>query len=193
MLFKLYRLENSILPSISVGTPLQVAGRYLQVRTVCNTRRSPAMPALSRISGLCTRPSVPMMKLTLTLWPCAAEVNSGSGVVRASGGWTSSQAGRELTWVTSTNWEARASVLDTRLSRCSKVSDRRRGAGVVAATATTGIINHRIAGQVRRCMNLVPLGLFAFEWANVGPFAVLSISLLWNMLQAQSGGADISW
>ncbi len=91
-----YRLENSTLPSVSVGTPLHVAGRYLHVRTVCRTRRSPASPALSSISGLCTRPSVPMMKLTLTLRPFAAVVKSGSGVVSACGGSTAAQAGREL-------------------------------------------------------------------------------------------------
>ena len=61
------RRENSILPSASVGTPLQVAGRYRQARTVCRTLRSPTRPTLCRIRGLCTRPSAPTIKLTLTL------------------------------------------------------------------------------------------------------------------------------
>jgi hypothetical protein len=60
-----FPLENSILPSVSVGTPLQVAGRNLQLRTARKTLRSAIAPALSRIRGLLTRPSVPMMKLTL--------------------------------------------------------------------------------------------------------------------------------
>ena len=148
-----YRLENSILPSVSVGTPLQVAGRYLQVRTVSRTWRSPASPALSRMSGLCTRPSVPMMKLTLTFLPWADGVKSGSGVVRASGGRTSSQSGRELMWRTSTNCEARVSVRDIRLSRCASVADETRGAGVLTAKATAGTTT-RIAGQRRRGMSV---------------------------------------
>src|ERR1700746_3067358 len=111
-----YWLENSTLPSVSVGTPLHVAGRYLQVRTVCNTRRSPATPALSRMSGLCTRPSVPMMKLTFTLRPFAALLKRGSGVVSACGACTSAHAGTELTCGTSTYCDARLSVRATRLS-----------------------------------------------------------------------------
>src|SRR5580693_1207647 len=90
------RRENSIFPSASVGTPLQVAGRYRQARTVCSTLRSPAEPALCRIRGLRTRPSAPMMKLTLTFSPASLGTIRGLGVVKACGGWVSSQRGRAL-------------------------------------------------------------------------------------------------
>src|SRR5438309_8157952 len=97
------RLENSILPSVSVGTPLQVAGRYLQKRTVRNTLRSPVGPALSSMSGLCTRPSIPMMKLTFTFVPSFAAGSMGLGVARASGGCVSSHRERASACSTSSN------------------------------------------------------------------------------------------
>ncbi len=93
-----------------MGTPLQVAGRYRQARTVRSTLRSPAGPPLCRIRGLCTRPSAPMMKLTLTLSPASIGTSSGSGVVNASGGWVSSQRERALECGTLLNSVARAGV-----------------------------------------------------------------------------------
>src|ERR1700730_18010610 len=101
------RLENSILPSVSVGTPLQVAGRYLQKRTVRKTLRSPVGPALSSMSGLCTRPSIPMMKLTFTFVPSLAAGRRGLGVARASGGCVSSHRERASACCTSLNCELR--------------------------------------------------------------------------------------
>jgi hypothetical protein len=111
------RRENSIFPSASVGTPLQVAGRYRQARTVCSTLRSPERPALCRIRGLCTRPSAPMMKLTLTFSPASVGTSSGLGVVKACGGWVSSQRERALECGTLLNSEARVGVLKTWCSR----------------------------------------------------------------------------
>src|ERR1700733_10733877 len=52
---------------------------------------SSAGPALSRISGECTRPSVPMIKLTLTLVSESMMLISGFGVASSSGGSEASQ------------------------------------------------------------------------------------------------------
>src|ERR1035437_1401811 len=57
-------------------------------------------------------------------------------------------------WGTSTNWEARVRVLETWLSRCSKVPDRRRGEGVATAKAVMGSTNNKTAGQVRGGISL---------------------------------------
>src|SRR5215469_3065261 len=56
-----------------------------------------------------------MMKLTFTLRPPVPAVNRGSGVVSSSGGRTNSQSGREFTWRTSTNCEARIRILEMSL------------------------------------------------------------------------------
>src|SRR5579864_8640413 len=88
-----------------------------------------------------------MMKLTFTLLPWDAGAKSGSGVVRGSGGRTSSQAGCKLTWGTSTNWEARASGFETLLSRSARVADRGRGAGVTIAKAAKGSIDNKAASH----------------------------------------------
>jgi hypothetical protein len=90
-------LENSVLPSVSVGTPLQVAGRNFQLRTTRKTLRSAIAPALSRIRGPLTCPSVPMMKLTLIRLRSLG-VKSGSGAMRAWGGSTSSHR-EALVWI----------------------------------------------------------------------------------------------
>lgn len=92
-----YWLENSTFPSISVGIPSQVAGRYLQLRTTESTSRSPDRPALSKINGLCTRPSVPIIKLTFTRCPYAGITSRGVGVVKACGSCTSWHTARALT------------------------------------------------------------------------------------------------
>ena len=180
-----YRLENSTLPSVSVGTPLHVAGRYLHVRTVCKTRRSPATPALSRISGLCTRPSVPMMKLTLTLRPFAAVVKRGSGVVSASGGSTAAHAGRELICGTSMYCAARRSVFDTCLSRCSGVAE----CGLLTDTLppeTAGRSINKIPGQMRQPMNPYPRRSSIIQplaAANLRPQLAILTSFIFNGLR----------
>src|ERR1700675_527709 len=112
------RRENSIFPSASVGTPLQVAGRYRQVRTVRRMLRSPACPALCRISGLCTRPSVPTMKLTFTIVPVPAATRMGSGVVSACGSRVSSQRALALTCGTSLYSTTPLGIFQTRRSFC---------------------------------------------------------------------------
>ena len=53
--------------------------------------RSSVGPALSRMRGECTRPSVPMMKLTRTFELGSAMSSSGFGVARGSGGSEASQ------------------------------------------------------------------------------------------------------
>jgi len=74
-----------MLPSASVGTPLHMAGRYRQERTAFSTLRSGDEPALSRIRGLCTLPSVPMMKLTLIVALKSGVSSKGFGVASGSG------------------------------------------------------------------------------------------------------------
>src|SRR5579862_3748112 len=90
-----------------------------------------------------------MMKLTFTLLPWAAGAKSGSGVVRGSGGRTSSQAGCRLTWGTSTNWEARARGLETLLSRSVRVADRGRSTGATMAKAGSGTVDNKAESQTR--------------------------------------------
>lgn len=53
--------------------------------------RSSLGPALSRMRGECTRPSVPMMKLTRTFELGSAMSSSGFGVAKGSGGSEASQ------------------------------------------------------------------------------------------------------
>lgn len=144
------RRENSIFPSASVGTPLQVAGRYRQPRTVCNTLRSPAGPALCRIRGLRTRPSAPMMKLTLTLRPASTGASNGSGVVKACGGCVSSQRERALVCGMLLNSAARVGVLNTWCSRSVKKAWLRRGGGTCTEAALeAGSARIRNQGQMR--------------------------------------------
>src|ERR1700691_263968 len=123
------RRENSIFPFASVGTPVQGPGRYRQAPTGCSTLRSPAGPALCRIRGLCTRPSAPMMKLTLTLIPASVGTSSGLGVVKACGGWVSSQRERALECGTLLNSEARVGALKTWCSRSVRTARLKRGLG----------------------------------------------------------------
>lgn len=166
------RRENSIFPSASVGTPLQVAGRYRHVRTVRKTLRSPAGPALCRIRGLCTRPSAPMMKLTLTFCPAPAGISSGSGVVSACGGLVSSHRARALTCGTSLNSAARAGVLQAWCSRSVMTLWRRRGVGTCTeALLTAGSATIRSQGQMRMRWNspvLTGIGLLYLNHRQVG-------------------------
>jgi len=128
-----------------------VAGRYFHVRTVRRTLRSRVVPALSRIRGLCTRPSVPMIKLTFTFALATLRIISGAGVVRAWGGWTSPQPeGAAAVWGMSLNVEALASGRQATSSRCGSVAGRT--VGMVALTlAKASADTARIkTGQRRR-------------------------------------------
>jgi len=93
------------------------------------------------MSGLWTRPSVPTIKLTLTLLLRLEKVKRGSGVVRGCGGRVFSQT--ERIRGTATNWAARISCLEIWGSLCSKVADRICGGKVVTASIATGIARSR--------------------------------------------------
>lgn len=95
--------------------------------------RSPVAPALSRMSGLWTRPSIPMMKLTFTFALVADRVIKGEGVVRAWGGSTCPQLeGDAVTWGTSLNCAAWTSGLQATSSRSARVAGRTVGTGAFA-------------------------------------------------------------
>ena len=70
--------------------------------------RSSAGPALSRISGECTRPSVPMMKLTLTRVSGSIMLSSGLGVAKGSGGSEASQVVPALACTMAAKLESRS-------------------------------------------------------------------------------------
>jgi hypothetical protein len=53
-------------------------------------------------------------------------------------------------WATPTNCEARVNVLETWLSRCSKINDRELVKGVPTANASAGSAIKRNAGQLLR-------------------------------------------
>src|SRR5581483_1573323 len=77
--------ENSTFASNSVGTPLQVAGRYRQCRTTSRTARSFHSSPPRSTNALCTRPSTPTTKLTIT-FSSASDESERLGVAKASGG-----------------------------------------------------------------------------------------------------------
>jgi len=181
------RRENSIFPSASVGTPLQVAGRYRQVRTVRSTLRSPAGPALCRIRGLCTRPSAPTMKLTFTFDPAPAGTSRGSGVVSACGGRVSSQRERALTCGMSLNSAARRGVFQSWRSRSTKTAwcwrgdgtwtEAVLGAGSVRINSQGQIRSMREAFQARRCRSCTFLHRQLRGQLNAGISILLSVYL----------------
>ena len=74
---------------------MQVAGRYRQLRTALKALPASDKPALSRMKGLCTRPSVPMIKLTLSLVSGSIRSSMGFGVAIGSGTAVSAQ----LVWL----------------------------------------------------------------------------------------------
>src|ERR1017187_4927069 len=102
-----------MLPSASVGTPLHRAGRYRQERTALSTLRSGEEPALSRIKGLCTRPSVPMMKLTLIFELKSGVSSNGFGVAKGSGACAASQPVRAVVCGTAAKRESRIADVHT--------------------------------------------------------------------------------
>src|SRR5262249_7161735 len=126
--------------------------------TACNTCQSPVRPELSRMSGLWTRPSVPMMKLIFTLCPYDEAANNGLDVDSACGGWASSHEGLSLMLATVANCEARCMMGDISYSGVNKLVVCRLGAGVFAEKAQTLTVSKRIAGQMRRCMKFTPSG-----------------------------------
>ena len=72
-------------------------------------------------------------------------------------------------WATPTNCEARVSVLETWLSRCSKISDRELVKGVATANASAGSAIEKNAAQVLRSILLVISPKAKLEVANLRP------------------------
>jgi hypothetical protein len=72
---------------------------------VFNTALSSEDPALSRMRGLWTLPSVPMIKLTVILASASGSSINGFGVASACGGWVASQ-GEWVVCGTAANSEA---------------------------------------------------------------------------------------
>jgi len=69
--------------------------------------RSSDGPALSRMRGECTRPSVPMMKLTLTRALNSAISSNGFGVANGSGGCEASHSVAAVACSIAANFESR--------------------------------------------------------------------------------------
>src|SRR5271165_3822694 len=95
--------------------------------------RSSAGPKPSRIRGLCTRPSVPMMKLTVTALVEPGASSNGFGVAKASGGCAASQLARAAARAMVEKLELRTATTPSLRSRSAKV--RAEGTGI-AGTST---------------------------------------------------------
>jgi hypothetical protein len=90
---------------------------------VSRMARSSLAPALSRMSGECTRPSVPMMKLTLTRVLGSAISSNGFGVAKGSGGAEASQSVVAAACSMAANFESRSGETHTWRSRAANVND----------------------------------------------------------------------
>src|ERR1700680_2804532 len=98
--------------------------------------RSSAGPALSRMRAECTRPSVPIMKLTLTLVLGSAISSNGFGVAKGSGGCEASQFVAAVACSIAANLESRSAEAHIWPSRAASVDvvgrARTRKSGLIA-------------------------------------------------------------
>ena len=124
-----------------IGLVVVVAGAMLpKMHSVSRTARMSWFPALCKISGLCTRPSVPTIKLTWIFTSGSTLSRMGFGVVSASGACVFSQRLLVVVWGTSANSE---SCTGNRQIFCSLAcrdvpSIARDRTGVVAAVTAKG-------------------------------------------------------
>ena len=180
------RRENSIFPSASVGTPLQVAGRYRQVRTVRSTLRSPDGSSTLQNQRTVHAAVGADNKADFDFESCFDRNRQRIGRSQSfRGGWVSSQRGRALTWGMSVNSAARVGVLKIWCSRSAK-SDwlRRRRGTCTEAVLDAGIARIRSQGQMRcigetfqvkRKLLLVPFYWHVWCQAEKGLSILLSI------------------
>src|SRR5580658_6851381 len=146
--------------------------------------RSSAGPALSRIRAEWTRPSVPIMKLTLTLALESAVSSNGFGVAKGSGGREASQSLPALGRSIAANFESRSGEDHIRRSRTAKFEDvgcarsPRPELAVEARQLAETTATRRSEHNLRTCMSQNSGSYRAIRM----PAVTTSISLILNYL-----------